>query len=86
MPGPESRGLIGGLYSVLDQAVRGVPQGTGKGKEYYDKEYGQQSSKNPYSKNYKEGWEEGGSYTASGVPIGPISTPIGLYKKYLKQV
>ncbi|KAI4195115.1 MAG: hypothetical protein LQ350_007393 [Teloschistes chrysophthalmus] len=28
VPGPESRGLIGGMYSVVDQAVRGVPQGT----------------------------------------------------------
>ncbi|KAL8689099.1 MAG: hypothetical protein Q9218_005147 [Villophora microphyllina] len=85
VPGPESRGLIGGMYSVIDQAVRGVPQGTGKGKQYFDETYGEHHRRNPYSKYYR-GKRQKGMSMDSGVKIGPVSTPIGLYKKYLTQV
>ncbi|KAL8658263.1 MAG: hypothetical protein Q9202_007605 [Teloschistes flavicans] len=86
VPGPESRGLIGGMYSVIDQAVRGVPQGTGKGKQYYDQNYGEHHWRNPYSKHYRGRGRVKGMYTEGGVRIGPVSTPVGLYKKYLTAV
>ncbi|KAL9576504.1 MAG: hypothetical protein Q9212_007044 [Teloschistes hypoglaucus] len=86
VPGPESRGLISGMYSVVDQAVRGVPQGTGKGKEYYDRQYGEEHRRNPYSKHYRGRGQRRGRYTKSGMKVGVVSTPVGLYKRYLTAV
>ncbi|KAL8737019.1 MAG: hypothetical protein Q9181_002106 [Wetmoreana brouardii] len=67
VPGQESRGLIGDMYSVIDQAVRGMSQGSGKGKQYYDQHYGEQDLRNPVSKNYRGRRLQGGLYTDAGV-------------------
>lgn len=76
VPAPDSRGLIGGVVSVIDQAVRGVPQGYGKGPEYYERTYGPD-------------WQSGTSARRrdrrGGDPLGTVS-PIGMVKKVLKQV
>ena len=82
VPGPESRGLIGGVASVIDQAVRGVPQGTGKGPQYYDEQ-------GHYGNRYSRGYRGRGRRRDQRSPSrngGLISGSVGAYKKYLRKV
>ncbi|KAH8656653.1 hypothetical protein BGZ60DRAFT_417445 [Tricladium varicosporioides] len=81
VPNPESRGLIGGIINVTAQAVRGEKQGSGWDRvnknpamqdPYYDPRY------NRYGRGYRgRGRREN--------KVGIISTPVGAYKKLVKQ-
>ena len=89
VPNPQSRGLVGGIVSVVGQAVRGERQGSGwdqvKGTN------GQSSSQqcndpqyaNQYSRHYR-GRGRRGRHNNFDPRGGLISTPISVYKKLLK--
>ena len=82
VPGPNSRGLIGGVASVIGQAVRGVPQGseweTANPRHGDPYRYG-----DPYSRGYRGRGRRRGR---DGPRDGLISTPVGAARKLLKQV
>ena len=91
VPNPESRGLVGGIASVVGQAVRGERQGSGwdqvKGTngQGYNQQYGNLQNGNRYSRHYR-GRSRRRYRNGSDRRDGLISTPIGLYKKLLKKV
>ncbi|KAL6716600.1 hypothetical protein ACLMJK_006167 [Lecanora helva] len=82
VPGPNSRGLIGGVASVVSQAIRGERQGA-----EWDRMRERQRADplyNPYSPGFM-GRGRRGVYTQSGIKIGSLSTPVGVYKKLVKK-
>lgn len=89
IPGPNSTGLITGMASVIGQAIRGERQGSSweKYREQQRREAQQRSDEqsNRYSSNY-QGRDRKWEFGDTEIPIGPISTPIGVYKRMLKKV
>ena len=91
VPNPESRGLLGGIVSVVGQAARGERQGSGwdqvKGTNGQggNQQYDDTQNGNRYSRHYR-GRSRRRYRNGSDRRIGPISTPIGLYKRLLKKV
>ena len=91
VPNPESRGLVGGMVSVVGQAVRGERQGSGwdQAKGTYgqgnNQQYEDPQNGNRYSRHYR-GTSRRRYRNGSDRRTGLISTPIGLYKKLLKKV
>lgn len=58
VPNPESRGLIGGLFNVAGQAMRGEIQGSGwnrqaNGQQNYQYNNGDPQYQNQYSRHYR---------------------------------
>jgi hypothetical protein len=84
VPEPHSRGLIGGIASVVGQAVRGEKQGQAW-ENVQNNTALQQKYQNQYSKEYR-GKRSRRGRNNSDAKVGIISTPIGLVKKVLKKV
>ena len=82
VPGPDSRGLIGGVASVISQAVRGTPQGSERDTTNAQHANGSQYA-DPYSRDYRGRGRRRGR---GGERVGLVSTPVGAAKKLLKQV
>ena len=91
VPNPESRGIVGGIVSMVGQAVRGERQGSGwdqvKGtngqsscQQCNDPQYA-----NRYSRHYR-GRGTRGRHNSFDPRDGLVSTPISVYKKHLKKV
>lgn len=93
VPGPNSRGLIGGVASVVGQAVRGEKQGsewsknpeTGLPNSHPHSQYNTQLYENRYSRHYG-GRGRRDRRDQYGTKDGIVSTPVGAYKKLLKKV
>lgn len=93
IPAPNSRGLIGGITSVVGQAVRGESQGsqwaqdpkTGLPNSHPHSHYNAELYENRYSRHYggRRRCERRRDY---GGKDGLVSTPVGVYKKLLKKV
>jgi hypothetical protein len=77
VPEPHSRGLIGGVASVVGQAVRGEQQG----QAWENLPANTLQNWNQYSRGYR-----GRRQRSSEGRVGIVSTPVGLVKKVLKQV
>lgn len=91
VPNPESRGLLGGIVSVVGQAVRGERQGSGWDKvkgtngQGNNQPYNDLQYANQYSRNYR-GMGRRGQRNNDNRRDGLISTPVNVYKKLLKKV
>ena len=91
VPNPESRGLLGGIVSVVGQAVRGERQGSGWDKfkgtngQGSNQQYNDLQYANQYSRNYR-GRARRGRRNNDNRRDGLISTPVHVYKKLLKKV
>ena len=91
VPNPESRGLVGGIASVVGQAVRGERQGSGWDQvrgasgQGYNQQYDDPQNGNRYSRHYR-GRSRRRDRNGPDRRTGPISAPIGLYKRLLKKV
>lgn len=77
-PKPDSRGLMGGMISLVGQAVRGERQGSGwdRGTET-NGQYNSQQYADPYSCHYKGRPRRGGrnnSDRKGGLILTPIKT------------
>ncbi len=84
VPGPNSRGLVGGIASVVGQAVRGEHQGAER-EQYKNQTAGGQLYDDPYSRHYRgRSWRR--ARNDSDIRIGPISTPVSVYQKLMKKV
>lgn len=86
VPNPESRGLIGGLFNVAGQAMRGETQGSGwnqqaNAQQNYQynnqQQYGDPQYHNQYSRHYR-GRRRRERRNRNG--------PVGGFKKLLKKV
>lgn len=86
-PGPESRGLIGGVASAIGQAVRRAPPGSewNKVTTHRDQSY-DFASGDRYGRGYQGRGRRGGQHRPSYPREGPILTPVRAYKKLLKKV
>lgn len=83
VPGPGSRGLIGGVASVIGQAVRGEKQGAEWQRAARDYEYAERYYPGMQAQMYTSRYAGRGWRYKRGRP-GLISTPVGAVKKVLK--